>query len=117
MTLEEAGLLLLSLYLFSTLDFAWWIFGILFLAPDVGMAGYLVNSTIGAYTYNVLHHQGLACLCIVTGFWFLLPWLTLTGIIILGHSAMDRIFGYGLKLTDSFRHTHLGLIGGPTGKN
>lgn len=24
---------------------------------------------------------------------------------------MDRIFGYGLKYSDDFKHTHLGMIG------
>jgi hypothetical protein len=27
---------------------------------------------------------------------------------------MDRIFGYGLKYSDSFYHTHLGMIGKPS---
>jgi|GEM_PF-4046304 len=29
---------------------------------------------------------------------------------------MDRIFGYGLKFGDNFRHTHLGGIGKLKGK-
>ncbi len=29
----------------------------------------------------------------------------------LGHSAMDRVFGYGLKYTTGFQDTHLGKIG------
>jgi hypothetical protein len=31
-----------------------------------------------------------------------------------GHSAFDRMLGYGMKYTDSFQHTHLGLIGKAT---
>lgn len=31
--------------------------------------------------------------------------------ILFGHSAMDRIFGYGLKFNDNFKNTHLGWIG------
>jgi hypothetical protein len=38
-------------------------------------------------------------------------WLQLVGLILLGHSSLDRVFGYGLKYADSFRHTHLGWIG------
>lgn len=29
----------------------------------------------------------------------------------LGHSAMDRLFGYGLKYNKGFKYTHLGEIG------
>jgi len=36
---------------------------------------------------------------------------TLVGIILFSHSAMDRVFGYGLKYPDSFKNTHLGKIG------
>ena len=35
----------------------------------------------------------------------------LGGLILFGHSSMDRILGYGLKYPDSFEHTHLGMIG------
>ena len=36
----------------------------------------------------------------------------LAGLIIYGHSCMDRMLGYGLKFGDHFKHTHLGWIGG-----
>jgi hypothetical protein len=38
-------------------------------------------------------------------------WLLAIGIIFLGHAAFDRIFGYGLKFSDDFKHTHFGRIG------
>ncbi|HAJ82706.1 MAG TPA: DUF4260 domain-containing protein, partial [Zunongwangia profunda] len=31
--------------------------------------------------------------------------------ILFGHSAMDRIFGYGLKYEDNFKNTHMGWFG------
>ena len=37
--------------------------------------------------------------------------LEIAGIILFGHSSMDRIFGYGLKQFLGFKYTHLGLIG------
>jgi hypothetical protein len=37
--------------------------------------------------------------------------LQLTGLILFGHSSMDRVLGYGMKYSDSFQHTHLGMIG------
>ncbi len=33
------------------------------------------------------------------------------GAILVAHSGMDRMMGYGLKLPSSFRDTHLGRIG------
>ncbi|MDA1193538.1 MAG: DUF4260 family protein, partial [Candidatus Poribacteria bacterium] len=29
------------------------------------------------------------------------------GAILIGHSAFDRLLGYGLKYPDAFKHTHL----------
>ncbi len=109
--LEEAFLGALSLYLFLALDFAWWWFVALLLAPDLGMLGYLVNPRMGAVTYDFLHHKGVAILLFMAGGLLHAPWLQATGLILLGHSSFDRVLGYGLKYPDSFQHTHLGLIG------
>jgi hypothetical protein len=37
--------------------------------------------------------------------------LQLGGIILFGHSSMDRMFSYGLKTFQGFKFTHLGEIG------
>jgi hypothetical protein len=37
--------------------------------------------------------------------------MSLAGAILLSHSAMDRMFGYGLKHESGFKNTHLGIIG------
>jgi hypothetical protein len=44
-------------------------------------------------------------------FWLNHHLLSVIGVILFGHSAMDRIFGYGLKFDDDFKNTHLGRIG------
>lgn len=111
LNLEEFGQLLLSIYLFSQMDYAWWVYPALILLPDLSMLGYLFNSEIGAWLYNVGHHKLLAILFLAIGFILPLPWMALTGVILFGHSAMDRIFGYGLKYSDDFKNTHLGWIG------
>jgi hypothetical protein len=108
--MEAVGLLLLALYLFSLTGFSWWLYALLFLAPDISMIGYLVNSQVGARSYNLFHHQGLAALLYLAGLLMLVPVLQLIGSVLLGHSAMDRLFGFGLKYPDSFYHTHLGFI-------
>ena len=109
--IEELFLVALSFYLFLNLHYAWWWFLILFFAPDLSMIGYLVNPKVGALTYDFVHHKGTAVALFVLGSVLHLQWGQAAGLIILGHSSFDRILGYGLKYSDSFQHTHLGMIG------
>ncbi len=108
--LEELFLFLLSIYLFIQLDYAWWWYALLFLAPDLGMIGYLISPQVGAQTYNLLHHKAIAVALFLIGAGLSIPLLQLAGVIILGHSSADRVLGYGLKYPDAFQHTHLGWI-------
>ncbi|GAB3920638.1 DUF4260 domain-containing protein [Larkinella terrae] len=109
--LEEVAQFLLSIVLFSQLPFAWWWFPALILVPDLSMVGYLINPKIGAYAYNLAHHKAVAIAIGATGFLLANPVLMLTGVMLFGHSAMDRMMGYGLKFEDSFSHTSLGMVG------
>ncbi|MGC4023094.1 MAG: DUF4260 domain-containing protein [Cyclobacteriaceae bacterium] len=109
--LEDAVKFIVAYWLSLYLGYSWWVFFALLLLPDVSMIGYLVNTKIGAILYNVAHHQGLALIVLGLGLYFSIPVLTLTGVILFGHSVMDRMLGYGLKYPDSFKHTHLGWIG------
>ncbi|HMP30719.1 MAG TPA: DUF4260 domain-containing protein [Saprospiraceae bacterium] len=111
LNLEEVAVLLLSIFLFSKLSFDWWWFPSLIFLPDIGMIGYLINPKIGAYTYNLLHHRGLAALFAVVGIQQLDENWLLASIILFAHISLDRMLGYGLKHTDSFHNTHLGFIG------
>lgn len=108
--LEMVGLFGLLVFMFSQTAFAWWLYPVLFLLPDLGMLGYLVSQKIGAYTYNLVHHFAIATLLIVVGVLSEMGLVELAGIIMLGHAALDRVFDYGLKYTDAFRHTHLGQL-------
>jgi hypothetical protein len=109
--LEEIGFFLFSIFLFSTLSVSWWWFPVLLLAPDLAMLGYAFGPRAGAWIYNVVHHRTLSLALYVAGVWATAPWLSLAGVILLGHSSLDRVLGYGLKHSDSFTHTHLGWIG------
>ena len=109
--LEEFFLFGLSLFLFSQLDYGWGWYALLLLAPDLSMIGYLANPQVGAWTYNFIHHKGLAVALYVLGSVIPIPWLMFAGTLLLGHSSLDRVFGYGLKYPDSFQNTHLGRIG------
>ena len=109
--LEELFLFLLSIFLFAQLGMPWWWYAAFFLALDLGILGYLVGLRVGAVSYNVLHHKSVAVSAFVLGAHLANPTLQFVGVIVLGHSSLDRVLGYGLKHSDSFRHTHLGYIG------
>jgi len=108
---EEVAQFILGIFLFSQLDYAWWVFPALLLLPDIGMIGYLIDTKAGAISYNLFHHKAIAIAFIILGMLFWGDFYTLVGVILFSHSAMDRVFGYGLKYPDSFNNTHLGKIG------
>jgi len=109
--IEELAQFVLGIFLFSSLEFPWWLFPALLLTPDIGMLGYLINPKIGALTYNLFHHKAIAIVFMLLGYFYLGSIVLLVGIILFSHSALDRMLGYGLKYPDSFKHTHLGSIG------
>jgi len=109
--LEELALFILSFILFIRTGISWWWFFILLLTPDISMIGYLFGTKPGAIIYNIFHHRGLAILIALAGFYWNINLLYISGIILFGHSSMDRLFGYGLKYAKGFKFTHLGEIG------
>lgn len=109
--IEELAMFLFAGFLFWNTDFSWWWFPALLLVPDLSMIGYAVNTTLGSYCYNIVHHKAVALVIFVMGFYGGNAIIELAGIILFAHSSMDRIFGYGLKYPDSFFDTHLGTIG------
>lgn len=92
-------------------QFDWWWLIVLFLVVDISALGYFVNDRIGALIYNLGHSLiGPTLLAVVyiatdsrTVLFITLLWLF--------HVLADRAFGYGLKHTKGFHHTHLGPIG------
>ncbi len=113
--IEELGMFILGIYLFSLLDYQWWWFLVLILTPDIGMLGYLFGNKAGAIGYNIFHHKGVAIIIYFLGIYLSLPLCQLIGIILFSHASMDRIFGYGLKYNKGFKFTHLGEIGNKNG--
>lgn len=114
--LEEFAMLVLGMVAFSFLPYAWWWFLVLFLAPDIGMIGYIFGDKSGAATYNLMHHKGLAIGIALGGILLVNPILQLIGIILFSHACFDRMLGYGLKYDRGFKYTHLGKIAGPKEK-
>ena len=74
------------------------------------MLGYIVNTKIGAYSYNIFHHKAVAGIFLMLGFLLSDNYFLLAGLLLLAHSSFDRILGYGLKYTDNFKHTNLGYM-------
>ena len=110
--LEEAAMFILCLSGLYYLDVDWWVYALVFLGPDISLVGYVVSPAAGALTYNLFHHKGVAVFVFLSGLFLDNYLLQVSGIIFFGHSSMDRMFGYGLKLTKGFKYTHLGVIGG-----
>ena len=111
--LEELGILVISIYLIYKLnmDLSWWLYLILFFSPDIGMIGYLINTKVGAITYNLLHHKAIGVALLMLGMYQSNEYLLLAGLLLLAHSSFDRILGYGLKYPDNFKHTSIGDLG------
>lgn len=109
--IEELAQFILGIIVFSTLIYDWWLFPLLLFLPDISMLGYLVNPKIGAISYNFFHHKAVAIAVTVLGMYSVDFLVTLIGVILFSHASFDRIFGYGLKYSDSFKNTHLGKIG------
>ncbi|HUG31014.1 MAG TPA: DUF4260 domain-containing protein [Candidatus Limnocylindria bacterium] len=83
----------------------------LLLAPDLSMLGYLRGPRLGATTYNLAHNWLVGGLVLGLGWWLGSAQLSLAGAVLVAHTGMDRLFGYGLKYPSSFHDTHLGRIG------
>ena len=99
--LEEVGLVLLSFYLFLTLDYAWWWFPLLFFLPDISLIGFLINKKAGAITYNFIHHKALSFALYLLGSLTQIPAFQLVGLVMFGHSSFDRVLGFELQRTET----------------
>lgn len=105
--IEEFICFLGCIYLFSRLNVKWWWFPVLLLVPDVSMAGYAINTNVGAVLYNIVHFKGTGVAIALFGLAKGNRNCMLAGIMLLAHSTMDRAIGAGLKYADGFWHTSL----------
>ena len=111
--LEEAAMTAITIYFLSiyNLGIPIWLWILLFFTPDIGMLGYIVNTKVGAISYNIFHHKGIATAIAAIGYFLHNDVLVVIGILLFAHSSFDRMLGYGLKYPGSFQNTHLGKIG------
>jgi hypothetical protein len=94
--IEELAQVLLSIYLFSLLPYAWWVYPLFFFTPDASLIGMVLGKRYGAITYNLIHHKATALGAYLLGSLAGLPLLSLAGVLLLGHSSLDRVLGFGL---------------------
>jgi hypothetical protein len=93
---------------------SWWVYAILFLAPDLSFAAYLADPKTGAIVYNAAHGYMAPVALMTAGFALASPlWLSIA-MIWMAHIGIDRALGYGLKYSAGFGFTHLGRIGRTT---
>lgn len=108
---EGAATLAAGLAGFLFLGLPWWAFLLLLIVPDVSMVGYLRGPRVGAILYNVAHDLATGVVVAGVGLAIGSVPLAAAGAILVAHSGMDRMMGYGLKFPSSFQDTHLGRIG------
>ncbi len=113
--IEELLMFLASAFILYTMGEPWWIYLLLLIGPDISMIGYAAGNKAGAMLYNLFHHKGVALAVAFSGYGLDNSMLLISGVILFGHSSMDRFFGYGLKYTSGFKNTHLGTIGEKNG--
>ena len=108
---EGAAVLAAGFVGFLALGLPWWLFALLLVVPDVSMVGYLRGPRLGAIVYNLVHDLATGAAIAGLGFAVGNVPLMAVGAILVAHSGMDRLAGYGLKYPTSFHDTHLGRIG------
>jgi len=73
--LEGLTLFVGMVVLYVAWDGSWWIFAILFFAPDLSFLGYLSGPRIGALIYNAAHSYMAPVTLLTLGFGFATPLL------------------------------------------
>jgi hypothetical protein len=97
--------------LYAVWDGSWWVYAILFLAPDLSFVAYLAGPRAGAIVYNAAHSYMAPVALMTSGFALNSPLVLSIAMIWLAHIGIDRALGYGLKYSAGFSFTHLGRIG------
>jgi hypothetical protein len=106
--LDGLVLFISTILIFSGQGVKWWLYPALLLVPDIFMLGYLANTKLGAFFYNVGHSYLAPSLLVLLAWLAKSHFVFAVGVIWLGHIGWDRFFGYGLKYDSDFKHTHLG---------
>jgi hypothetical protein len=105
--LEGLAVLVAALVLYFHAEFGWLLLILLFLAPDLSMAGYLLGPRLGALAYDAFHTEVLPIALGTAGVLAGSDLAMQLALIWLAHIGADRLLGYGLKYPTGFKDTHL----------
>ncbi len=105
--LEGLAALVLSVIAFFHVGGNGWWFALLFLSPDLFMAGYFIDKRVGAAVYNTVHTYAAPAALLMALWWFGQEHLVWLPFIWTAHIGFDRLLGYGLKYETAFKDTHL----------
>jgi hypothetical protein len=108
--LEGLAVFAASVYFYSYHQLSWPFFFAFLFAPDVSMAGYLLNNQIGAAIYNAFHTYSVPLAMIALGAWLPNETVLAAGLVWCAHIGLDRMLGYGLKYPTHFKDTHLNRV-------
>src|ERR1700761_2865682 len=109
--LEGLTLCAAMVLLYAVWGGSWWIFAVLFFAPDLSFIAYLSDPRSGALIYNAAHSYMAPMALLTLGLAIAEPLTLSIAMIWLAHIGFDRTLGYGLKYSAGFGFTHLGRIG------
>ena len=109
--MEGLAVAAVSAVLYARTGASWWLFAALWLAPDLSMLGYLVSPCRGARIYNAFHTYTVPIVLGLMSWLFHARGLMPLALIWVNHIGIDRLLGYGLKYSNGFGWTHLGIKG------
>ncbi len=109
--IESAMLLCATIVAYAWTRQSWWLFGALFLAPDIGILAYSANPRVGAICCNAMHTSICAILLDGAGYLSASPVALSLAMIWLAHVGFDWMLGYGPKYATGFSDTHLRPLG------
>jgi hypothetical protein len=110
--IEGLAVATVSAFLYARTGVSWWLFAVLWLAPDLSMLGYLGERPCrAARIYNAFHTYTVPIVLALAGLLAHAHLLVPVALIWINHIAVDRLLGYGLKYSDGFGYTHLGRPG------
>lgn len=108
--LEGLAVFILAVIFYAREDLNWWLFAILFLAPDLSAVGYLAGKRAGAICYNIAHTDAMPVALGIVGLFADNDLAIALALIWAAHIGMDRTIGYGLKYSTDFKDTHLSRV-------
>jgi hypothetical protein len=109
--LEASALFIAMMTAYTLRHYSWAEFIIIFILIDTSIIGYAHNKRTGAIIYNLAHSliMPLALSALSEAMYGTL--LSPLAVAWIGHIALDRALGFGLKNVEGFHHTHLGHLG------